>query len=198
MRRHTGFTLVEVLVAIALLAILGVISWRGMDYVIAQRERIDRETDEIAGILRVLSQLERDIGQRAPDFMLPPPAEPGMLPPSLAVLPVEGGAVALEILRIAPGNVAGARTQRVVYRISDATLMRSTSVAATAWPPARVGDPVALLPGARRFSVRVMAGGFWTEPGRQEGSVQPPTRASGLEVAVEAADGARYVRIFAL
>src|SRR5262245_41152220 len=172
-RRSAGFTLVEVLVAIALLAILGVLSWRGMDYVIAQRERIDRETDEIAGILRVLSQLERDIGQRAPDFMLPPPAEPGVLPPSLAVLPASGGAVALEILRIAPDSTGGARTQRVIYRISDATLTRSASPAAAAWPPAKAAGPVALLPGARRFAVRVLAGGFWTEPGRQETGVQP-------------------------
>lgn len=190
--------MVEMLVAISLLAILGVISWRGMDYVISQRERMDRETDELTGILRVLSQLERDITQRAPDFILPPPTAPGTLPPSLAVIPGTGGAIALEILRIAPGAGGPARAQRVLYRISDSKLTRSTSSAGTAWPPGRAGDPVPLLPGARRFVVRVLAGGFWFEPGRGESDVQPPIRATGLEVAIEAADGSRYVRVFAL
>jgi general secretion pathway protein J len=193
-----GFTLVEVLVALSLLAILGVISWRGLDYVTAQRERVDRETDELTGILRVLSQLERDVAQRAPDFMLPAPATPGMLPPSIAVLSATGGVMALEIVRIAPGAGGPARAQRVVYRISDATLTRSASAAGTRWPPAPAVDPVALLPGARRFAVRVMAGGFWSELGKGEAGVQPPTRATALEVVIEAADGARYVRIFAL
>jgi general secretion pathway protein J len=196
--RRLGFTLVEMLVAISLLAILGVISWRGMDYVISQRERMDRETDELTGILRVLSQLERDITQRAPDFILPPPAAPGTLPPSLAVLPGSDGAIALEILRIAPAAGGPARAQRVLYRISDSTLTRSASFAGTAWPPGRAVDPVALLPGARRFEVRVMAGGFWFEAGTGRPDVQPPVRATGLEVAIEAEDGARYVRIFAL
>jgi general secretion pathway protein J len=195
--RNTGFTLVEMLVAIALLAILGVISWRGVDYVTTQRERIDSETDELAAILRVLSQLERDITQRAPDFMLPVQTAPSALPPSVAVVPAGGGAVALEILRLAPAAGGPARAQRVLYRVADSALTRSTSPAATVWPPPRTVDPVTLLPGARGFTVRVMSGGFWSEPGKGA-DVQPPTRATGLEVSIEAADGARYVRIFAL
>jgi general secretion pathway protein J len=193
-----GFTLVEMLVAIALLAILGVMSWRGLDYVVAQRERIDRETDELAGVLRVLSQLERDVAQRAPDFMLPSRALPGMLPASVAVIPTSGDAIALEILRIAPDSSSGARAQRVVYRIIESALTRSASLAGTGWPVAQAGDTVALLSGARRLAVRALAGGFWSELGRGEEGVQPPLPATGLEVTIETADGARYVRVFAL
>jgi len=46
--------------------------------------------------------------------------------------------------------------------------------------------------------VRAYAGGFWTEPGRGESRLQPPARATALEVTVVAADGARYVRVFVL
>ena len=62
----------------------------------------------------------------------------------------------------------------------------------------RLADPVELLPGARRLTVRAFAGGFWSEPGTKEVGVQPLVRATGLEVAIESSDGARYVRVFAL
>ncbi|HKA39556.1 MAG TPA: prepilin-type N-terminal cleavage/methylation domain-containing protein [Burkholderiales bacterium] len=193
-----GFTLVEVLVAIALMGILGVICWRGLDYVAGQRERIDRETDDIANILRVLSQIERDIAQRAPGFMLPPPSRPGMLPASLSVQYSSTGEITLEILRIAPPSAGSSRAQRIVYRVAESTLTRSASPAGTAWPLAPATDPVPLLTGAQRLAVRVYAGGFWSELGKGEVGVQPPELATGLEIAIEATDGARYVRIFAL
>lgn len=186
------------LVAIGLLGLLGVIAWRGLDYVAGQRERIDRDTEDLSRILRVLSQLERDVAQRAPDAVLPPPAAPSPLPASIAVPAADDGTVALEIVRIAPGAGRPARAQRIVYRIADAALTRSASPASIGWPLAPVADPVVLLPNAKQLAVRIYSGGFWVQPGTGKAAVQPLVRATGLEVTIEDADGARYVRVFAL
>src|SRR5690606_41154958 len=43
-RRTAGFTLLELLVAVALMAILAVLSWRGLDSVLASREPIPAPT----------------------------------------------------------------------------------------------------------------------------------------------------------
>jgi general secretion pathway protein J len=197
-RMTSGFTLVEMLVAIALLGLVGVISWRGLDYVTGQRERIDRDTEDLSRILRVLSQLERDVVQRAPDAVLAPQAAPGLLPASIAVLAAENGAVALEIVRIAPGAGGPARVQRIVYRIAGAGLTRGASPAGTGWPVAPAADPVAMLPDARQLAVRAYADGSWSELKIRESGARPPTRATGLEVTIEDRDGARYTRVFAL
>jgi len=104
----------------------------------------------------------------------------------------------LEIVRIAPRGGGPARAQRIVYRVADATLTRSASPAATDLPVAAASNAIDVLPGARGLSVRAYAGGFWTEPGTGESRLQPPARATALEVTVVAADGARYVRVFVL
>mgnify|MGYP000992520889 CR=1 FL=1 len=49
-RRTAGFTLLELLVAVALMAILAVLSWRGLDSVLASREHITAHTDETRAI----------------------------------------------------------------------------------------------------------------------------------------------------
>jgi hypothetical protein len=45
--------------------------------------------------------------------------------------------------------------------------------------------------------IRVHAGGFWIEPGRQQ-PVRPVARATALEIAVQDDQGARYVKVIAL
>src|SRR6185295_18621594 len=85
-----GFTLVEMLVAIALLGLMGVVCWRGLDYATTQRERVERESDELGKLLRTLSQIERDLAQRVPEPMLPAPAAVQELPASIAVSAADG------------------------------------------------------------------------------------------------------------
>ena len=61
MRRHTGFTLIEVLVALGLMALLGLMSWRGLDTLLRTREVTQSRTDEVALVQVSLGQWRADL-----------------------------------------------------------------------------------------------------------------------------------------
>lgn len=191
---HKGFTLVEMLVAIGLMALMAVICWRGLVYVADQRQTVAREAGEIAELVRTFAQMERDLAERVPNAALPAPAAPTELPLAVGIYPSAGGAVALEVSRFVPQPGAAPQAVRVLYRLNGAGLARSTRALGDRAAPR---DEVVLLPGARTLHVRVHAGGFWVEPGHETG-VQPTAPATAIEVAVEDRDGSRYTKVFAL
>ncbi|MCD6672731.1 MAG: prepilin-type N-terminal cleavage/methylation domain-containing protein [Burkholderiaceae bacterium] len=59
--RSRGFTLLELLVAVALLSVLAVLSWRGMDSVLRSRDRIVQSSDELRALSVAFAQLEQDV-----------------------------------------------------------------------------------------------------------------------------------------
>jgi general secretion pathway protein J len=191
-RPAAGFTLVEMLVAVALLAIIAVVSWRGLDHVAQQRAHAEQASAETTDLLRTLAQLERDLEQRLPDTVLCAGDPAQELPASLAILATAGGAPALEILRASPGSPG--RAQRVVYYVASGALVRSLAPADAARPSA---STVELLPGTQRLSLRTYAAGAWSAPGARAPG-RPTERAIGLEVTIEGPGGARYVRVFVL
>ena len=189
-----GFTLVEMLVAIGLMALMAVICWRGLVYVADQRQTVTREAGEIAELVRTFAQMERDLAERVPNAALPAPSTPTDLPLAVGVFASAGGAVAFEVARFVPEPGAAPQAVRVLYRLNGSGLVRSTRALGDNRAP---GNEVVLLPGARTLHVRVHAGGFWVEPGHQAG-VQPTAPATAIEVAVEDRDGSRYTKVFAL
>ncbi|PMS21652.1 type II secretory pathway protein [Trinickia dabaoshanensis] len=56
-----GFTLIEMLVAIALLAVIALLSWRGLDSTIRGRDDITRNLSETRLLGRYFSQLQYDL-----------------------------------------------------------------------------------------------------------------------------------------
>src|SRR3546814_14883872 len=54
-----GFTLIEVLVALALMALLSLISWRALDSVERSSERLQASSDDTLALVRVLGQIEK-------------------------------------------------------------------------------------------------------------------------------------------
>jgi general secretion pathway protein J len=184
-----GFTLVEVLVALSLLAILGVMSWRGLDQVSAQRARADADTAATDRVLRTLAQMERDFVQRVPDSLyVGRYGLTGVLPYALHVADGDDGRRSITILRTF-ADAQGARS--VTWEVADSRLIRRLA-------PASAGgdtDTIAMLDAVERMQVRLLAGGTWIEP-RQFRDVG--RRAAAIEVSIERERGERYVQVLQL
>jgi general secretion pathway protein J len=187
MTRAAGFTLVEMLVAVALMAVMGVVCWRGLAFVANQRTAIEDEAVELAQLVRAFAQIERDLAARLPDIAVPARATPPELPLAVSVAPGKNGNAEIEILRAVPEGAAPSPPLRVLYRLDARGLVRQSG-----------SGEVLMLPGAARLQIRVQAGGFWLDPGAGEQRVRPFMRAAALEIAIDDGRGARYVKVLAL
>ncbi len=82
-RRSFGFTLVELLVAISVLAIVAVLGWRGLDGIVRARVALTNDLEQTRGLQLAFAQMQRDCSQivdldTIPD-RLPIVVEPGRL-----------------------------------------------------------------------------------------------------------------------
>jgi len=177
-----GFTLIEMLVAVALMALMGVVCWRGLAFVADRRAGIEGDTAELTQIVRAFAQIERDLAERLPDIAVPARATAPELPLALTVVPADKGNAELEIFRTA----VEAPPFRVLYRVGEGGLVRQSE-----------RSELVVLPGAAQLRIRVQAGGFWVEPGPAQ-TARPLGRATALEIAVDDARGARYVKVLPL
>jgi len=65
MRRHAGFTLVELLVAIGILAMVAVLGWRGLDGIVRARVALTADMETTRGMQLAFAQMENDCDHAA-------------------------------------------------------------------------------------------------------------------------------------
>ena len=113
MKSQAGFTLLEVMIAIMLMAIVSMISWRGLDSVSRAQSHLEESTEHTAQLLRAVNQLKRDLDMRATTELWDPvenQAAPSnkrlALPAAVQVKGGKPGALQLEIIRN-PANQPG-------------------------------------------------------------------------------------------
>ncbi len=187
-RPAPGFTLLELLVAITVLSLVSLISWRGLESLLATRTRLEPEADEVRAMLTVFGQMELDLAQVANPNFIPLPA-----------LPIGAGSGTLQVVRFAPVEADQASAlQLVVYIVRDGQLSRAVSAplrSAALLAQAPLQDAT-LLSGVRAMQVRVWrTGQGWVDP--EAGLVATPDNAmpEGIEVTVERNDGTRVRRV---
>jgi general secretion pathway protein J len=197
-----GFTLLELLVAISVLSVVSVIAWRGLDSLVATRERLEPEVDETRAMLVAFGQMERDLSQVVnPDFL-------GLASSPLNVRPADG-AMMIEVARVAAAVPDRAtEVQTVYYRVVDGTLVRQATPPLPYFQPSNSEaiESARLMGNVLSMDVRVWRTGVgWTPPGEStEGTAAPGVPAPagrnqpapGIEVPLTRTDGRTYRRVF--
>jgi general secretion pathway protein J len=114
-KRAAGFTLIEMLVAITLLAVIAMLSWRGLDATIRGRDSISASLAETRLLGRYFSQLQYD--------MLNVVTADEVSGPPIRIRPDE-----LVLIRhLGAGNGSPTQMQVVRYQLKDHQLRRSAS-----------------------------------------------------------------------
>lgn len=162
-RAQAGFTLIEVLVALSLMALVSLMAWRGLDHVSRARDRLSSQAQDTDAIARSLGQLARDIelSYNGPAFEATS-ADSRVLRSGLRLLRGAGSQPLLEILRASPEG--DGRWQRVHWRVDERGLWRASGASAERSPLPAPDKGVLLLPDVDTFQMRAwIAGQGWID-----------------------------------
>ena len=125
-QQHAGFTLLELLVALAIFALLSVMSYAGLSTVLNANEILDTNMQRLTEVQRSITLLSRDIRQTINRTTRDTYGDPKS--PLMGASPVDTlGIPQLELTRTGYANPLGTKRsflQRVAYQLEDETLYR--------------------------------------------------------------------------
>lgn len=223
-RARAGFTLLELLVAIALLGVLAVLCWRGLESVLSSRERLTRESDGLRALTIAFAQVDDDLRRTWAVRSIPAVAR------AVRFLSVDDRLV-LELARLGGNASDPTRIDRVVWRLRADTLERG--VAANVSDGANLAGELVwqpVLAGVKEVQWRAWPSGQGWQTGFAMAATMatqdagaailpappaPPTPPAadpsppptgrpaeapivGVELAIERADNTRFIRVFSV
>lgn len=189
--RTRGFTLLELLVAVSILALISVLSWRGLTTLTQTRDRLGPQNDAVRSVLAGFGQMERDLAQAPRNTNLF--ALPGQ---PVHVVSIDGHA-SLQITRLAdsPDGSAASAVQTVFYSVADGALRRQSTPAQRFYSAggANTLETVELAPQVDDMRIRVWRYNVgWIAPA----SDADTANVSGIEVRLLRHDGTELRRVF--
>lgn len=195
-RRPCGFSLIELLVAMTVLAALAAISFRGLSSILEAEARVQSETRRWNDVAAVMAHMSRDFSQAA---ARPARNAAGELVAAMILgKPRAGSADELVITRLGDGEGALALSdpRRVGYRLNGRTLEYLVWPAADSAPDA-LPTVYPMLEDLAQLNFRALDEfGSWASawPGDRRVGVLP----RALEAQFVLADGQRVSRLFVL
>ena len=176
---QAGLTLVEMLVAVLLSAMLAVIAWRGLDHAARSSQQVTASSDRSQRLNQVMAQLEVDLMEAA---QLRQSGQFGM---QMMSFPVAEGAEPSWLLlqRSMPEQQPNKVLRWVRWEVRNGVLIRSLT---------ELGQSQALLEGLRGMELRPIGAVLSQDPLNQ------PERWSGLEVLMVMQNGQRLRRVLSM
>ena len=182
-KQHKGLTLVELLVAISVLAIVAVLGWRGLDSIVRARIALTADLEQTRGVQLAFAQLQSDCQHLANDSTL------------INRAAINAQPTQLNLIRMVYSDNQPSRLQVVSYQVKEGVLTRRESAATRDmkmlddfWQAAilqRDKDiPVTLQTDVTALTVRVWqsSNNGWASP---VATATPSSRLTGLEVALQ-------------
>ena len=192
--RHKGLTLIELLVAISVLAFIAVLGWRGLDSIVRARIALTGDLEQTRGMQLAFAQLQSDCAHLADAAVLPDR------------MPLAAGSDRLTLVRTVFADHQPSRLQVIAYRVKDGVLTRRESAATrdlteldalwlTVAGDIDTNQEVVLQSGVAALTMRLWVNGGWHAGVNAPPSVVP----TGLEVALQLrARDTRLLKIFLL
>ena len=191
-----GFTLVELLVAISILAIVAVLGWRGLDGVVRARITLTAQIEATRGMQLAFAQMQSDAEHLSDANTVQ--GRPTLLAANDSLI----------MVRNVYQEGEPARMQVISYRVIDKVLQRRESVATrdliqleAMWKAATGGTdttaPVVLQAGVEAMTILLWQNNAWVPPAIVLNSNAPTP--DGLQIALQIKDApAALIKSFLL